>query len=174
MRSLLSALALVITGALVALTAPVAPAQADSASLGFAVDKRFPSHLDLRVLKIDNREERLDFVVALTEFAPRRTTALVVFKRFGRPKSPEFRVGWSRVEGKRQGKVLLRVTDEGTERVRCPGLRFQIQKADARIRMSIPQTCLGSSAGTIKAHVVSQRRTGEEADWLGALVVTRG
>ncbi|GAA4668566.1 hypothetical protein [Nocardioides nanhaiensis] len=157
----LTSLALLVPGAAHAERADLAEPPGDTAP-----------ELDIRYVTIDNRPTRLNVAVDLGRFDRQRTSVYAFVGGTGARRDDLFVVGWSSVRGERPGRLLGRLTEDGVERRTCEGLRIDVGRRG--LDVSVPQRCLGPTAGTVKVGVLTERRTGRDADEVGPTRVRRG
>lgn len=174
--SVLTVLALVVT-TIGLLAGSAGSASAEKAELGQQYDPGTPAHLDIRRIAVDNRQAVVKVSVKLARFAPRRTSAYAVLQNERHRRGPYYVVGWSQLtdDSIPKGKVLIKINRRGSATpVRCAGLKITINKKRGLIQASVPQRCLGSTAGTLLVSALSERPDGHDVDELGTLRVRRG
>ncbi|WP_134766621.1 hypothetical protein [Nocardioides sp. 1609] len=170
-------LGIVVAGVL-AVGALVTPAShADTGSVGEPPEASVPARLDLLSLSVDNRQRRLAVDLRLDAFAPRRTSAYAIVAPAAGRRGPTFVVGWSQLRGEpeiERGPVFVRIDGDGLAPVDCPGARVRTSRAGAAVRISVPQRCLGATAGTVRVDALTEESGGGDADELGPVRVRRG
>ncbi len=156
---------------LTTLTALTAPAHAESTRLVDRADQA-PAYLDLVSAQIDNGARRLEATIRLARFDADRTSAYAVVEAAGTRGRDLYVVGWSAVRGERQGRVFGRVAEDGFELLGCRGLR--VGHGRETLSVSLPQRCLGRTAGRLRVSVLSEGRGGGDVDDLGPRRLRRG
>ncbi|WP_137293945.1 hypothetical protein [Nocardioides dongxiaopingii] len=170
-------LGLAAAGVLALVTLVTPASHAETGSVGEAPEVGVPAHLDLAELTVANRQRRLEVDLILDAVAPRRTSAYAIVAPVAGRRGPTFVVGWSQLRGEPdvdRGPIFVRIDGEGLTPVRCQGARVRPVPAQTAIRISVPQRCLGATAGTVRVDALTERSGGGDVDELGPVRVRRG
>lgn len=136
-----------------------------------------PRAFDITRLTVHNTERRLVVRIELGHFVRNRSSAYALVDEGGRNPRELFVIGWSQVDGDdapEPGPVFHRFDEGSGTPVRCRGDRIRVSSRTDLIVASIPQRCLGRTAGRLRVTGLSEEPGGADADQTASLRVRRG
>ena len=149
----------------------VAPASAESGSLSDAAGDA-PPRSDVLMLRARNAKV-LKIVVSLERLERRRTSVYAIVA----PDSGDERayiIGWSQNKDFPRHRVFARVTRTDAKSKRCRGLKIKVDTAADKLRLSVPQRCLGKASEQVKITALTETASGRDIDDTRVLRLARG